>query len=719
MNIVTKIWLGFTLLITGYVMTMIITELSSQRGERFLVMIETSAFPCANAAQSALADFKQQQAFFQDAVVFGEPASVERAISLQLELTKHLTQIENDLAASSTIKHSAAALNRQIQAFNNEAFVLYPRLAKGDNAPELPALAASMKARSDHLANELDHLRDSLRHDLKTAISDRAHQNGRDRLISEVVFTTVLALAVGLIAAVILNLSSRLRQLISASSRLTSGDYLTAVTDAAQDEVGQLGQGFEAMRVAIHKRNQELQTFNASLDGLVRERTRELEQRNDELSTQIAERQRAERSLRLVESAIVQIDEGVVIAPADTVPTGIPEYLNPGFFKTLHLAPGTPITGGLVSLFGLDPVPDSFRAAWETACSGTQQTVEVTLTRSDGSDGIIEWHVAPLRDPDGRVSSVVSILRDLTEQKRDEVQRHQGQKMESIGQLAAGVAHEINTPIQFIGDNLRFLGDSFGDLTTVLGAHAKLLEAARADSGLMEAIAATDAASKRADVAYLTEEIPKALAQSLEGVTRVAEIVRAMKEFSHPDQGEMKPTDLNKAITTTLTVARNEYKYVAELVTDFDPGLPPVPCIVGEFNQVVLNLIVNAAHAIGDVIATTGGLGTLTLSTRLNGDHVEVRIRDTGTGIPESARAKIFDPFFTTKPVGKGTGQGLSIAHTVITKKHGGTLTFETELGKGTTFIIKLPLTSTVRQKRKNSSAATGHRSGYHPSMGR
>ena len=692
MKIVTKIWSGFALLIAGYVMTVIITGLNSQRGERFLVRVEMSAFPSANAAQSAITHFKQQLVFFQDAVVFGEPSGVERATNLLPDLVAHLTLIENDKENSSVVQNLVSALNHHIPIFINEASALYARLAKNDSAPELPKLAKTMKDRSDQLANDLNHLRDSLRQDFKDAINERAHQIVRDRIISEVIFAIVLTVAVGLIAAVILNLSSRLRLLIGASTRLTSGDYLTVVADAAPDEVGQLGQGFEAMRIAIHKRNQELQTFNASLDGLVRERTQELEQRNNELSTQIAERQRAERSLRLVESAIVQIDEGVVIAPADALPNGVPEYLNPGFFKTLHLTPDTPVAGGLISLFGDAPVPASFRTAWATACSGTQQTVEVSLTRGDGSDGIIEWHVAPLRDLDGRVSSVVSILRDLTEQKREEAQRHQGQKMESIGQLAAGVAHEINTPIQFIGDNLRFLGDSFGDLTNVLDTHNKLLEAARADGVLKEAIAVTDAASKRADVAYLTEEIPKAIAQSLEGVTRVAEIVRAMKEFSHPDQGEKKPTDLNKAITTTLIVARNEYKYVADLVTEFDPELPAVPCIVGEFNQVVLNLIVNAAHAIGDVIATTGGKGVLTISTKVDGDYVEVRIRDSGTGIPESARAKIFDPFFTTKAVGKGTGQGLYIAHTVVAKKHGGTLTFETEIGKGTTFIIRLPM---------------------------
>ena len=167
-----------------------------------------------------------------------------------------------------------------------------------------------------------------------------------------------------------------------------------------------------------------------------------------------------------------------------------------------------------------------------------------------------------------------------------------------------------------------------------------------------------------------------------------------MKEFSHPDQGEKKPTDLNKAIQTTLTVARNEYKYVADLVTDLANDLPAVPCIVGEFNQVILNLTVNAAHAISDMVAGKGGRGTITVSTRLDGNHVEVRIRDTGTGIPVTARAKIFDPFFTTKGVGKGTGQGLYIALTVIEKKHGGSLTFETETGVGTTFILRLPLSA-------------------------
>ena len=173
----------------------------------------------------------------------------------------------------------------------------------------------------------------------------------------------------------------------------------------------------------------------------------------------------------------------------------------------------------------------------------------------------------------------------------------------------------------------------------------------------------------------------------------MTKIVQAMKEFSHPGTEEKVETDLNRAIDTTITVARNEWKYVAEMLTDFDPALPPVPCLPGDFNQVILNLIVNASHAIAAVVGEgSQGKGTITVSTRHEGDWVEIRVRDTGTGIPEAIRSKIFDPFFTTKEVGKGTGQGLAIAHSVIVDKFGGTLTYETTVGKGTTFIIRLPL---------------------------
>jgi PAS domain S-box-containing protein len=310
---------------------------------------------------------------------------------------------------------------------------------------------------------------------------------------------------------------------------------------------------------------------------------------------------------------------------------------------------------------------------------------DMRYTGADGREGFISLYIASSWSATGDGSEnlgVVMLGIDTTEQKLNEAQRGQSLKMESIGQLAAGIAHEINTPIQFIGDNLRFLKDSFGDLQ---GA----LQTIQGDPTIPSS---TRELLEKLDLPYLLEEIPKALGQSLEGTDRVAQIVRAMKEFSHPDTGEKKRVDLNHALVTSSTVSRNEYKYVADLVTELDPVLPPVMCLAGELNQVFVNLIVNAAHAIADANGEGGRFGRITLATRVDGDHVEIRISDTGTGIPEKVRPRIFDPFFTTKGVGKGTGQGLYLAHTIVTRKHHGSITFETIIGQGTTFIIRLPV---------------------------
>ena len=234
---------------------------------------------------------------------------------------------------------------------------------------------------------------------------------------------------------------------------------------------------------------------------------------------------------------------------------------------------------------------------------------------------------------------------------------------------------------------------------------SKLLAAARAGAVPPELLAEVEAAAQVADLEYLAAEIPRALDQSLEGIERVTRIVRAMKDFSHPGSTEKTPTQLNKAIESTVTVCRSEWKYVADLVTEFDPGLPAVPVLPGEFNQSILNLVVNAAHAIADVVGDGGkGKGVITLTTRRDGDWAEVRIKDSGTGIPEKAREKMFTPFFTTKGVGKGTGQGLAIARSVVVDKHGGTIHFETETGKGTTFVIRLPLTAACANNERKAA---------------
>jgi signal transduction histidine kinase len=296
-----------------------------------------------------------------------------------------------------------------------------------------------------------------------------------------------------------------------------------------------------------------------------------------------------------------------------------------------------------------------------------------------------------------RILSGVIEERKRSEHERQmmETQLRQSQKLESIGQLAAGIAHEINTPMQYVGDNTRYVKDSFAAIGKALQCFEDLHAASKANAVTQELLARHEGVLVATDLKYLLEQIPSALNETLEGVERVSKIVNAMKEFSHPGGKEKSPANLNKAIESTVVVARNEWHYVAEMKLDLEPDLPLVPCFLGEFNQCILSLVVNAAHAIGDVVTNQAGTkGLITVQTRTVNGSVEVRVTDTGTGIPEAARSKIFEPFFTTKEVGKGTGQGLSIVYANIVKKHGGTVRFETESGKGTSFILCLPLAS-------------------------
>ncbi|HYW38373.1 MAG TPA: PAS domain S-box protein [Terriglobales bacterium] len=325
--------------------------------------------------------------------------------------------------------------------------------------------------------------------------------------------------------------------------------------------------------------------------------------------------------------------------------------------------------------------------------AGETLVFEGRRKRKDGSLLEVGVWAAPFRGVGGAVTGILVEYADLSARKLLEAQLRQAQKLESIGQLAAGLAHEINTPIQYVGDNTRFLEEAFGELAGLFEACEGVVGAASNGGVTRDLLDKMNKASEKADMGYLRGEIPKAIEQSLEGVARVAQIVKAMKEFSHPGSAELTAVDLNRAIESTILVCRNEWKYVAEMVTEFDAGLPVVPCLPGEMNQVILNLLVNASQAIADVVKQRGGKGTIKVSTRSDGEWAEMRIQDTGGGIPAAIRARVFDPFFTTKEVGKGTGQGLALAHSVVVQQHRGSITFETEEGVGTVFIIRLPLT--------------------------
>lgn len=318
------------------------------------------------------------------------------------------------------------------------------------------------------------------------------------------------------------------------------------------------------------------------------------------------------------------------------------------------------------------------------------KVVELNALRRDGSEFPIEITVSAIKMQNKWWA--VATVRNVSERKQMEFHLRHSQKLEAVGELAAGIAHEINTPIQYVGDNTFFLKNSFSDINKLLHGYGELLTASKQGELNSELIAKIEETVEEADLEYLLDEIPNAIDQSLEGVKRVSEIVRAMKEFSHPGVEDKIPTNLSNAIQSTITVSRNEWKYVAEVLTDFDPLLPNVSCVPGDFNQVILNLIVNAAHAVTDIVGNSDSKGKITVSTKQDGGWAEIRVTDTGTGVPSAVRERIFDPFFTTKEIGKGTGQGLAVCHSIIVNKHSGTITFESEKGKGTVFIVRLPI---------------------------
>ena len=398
---------------------------------------------------------------------------------------------------------------------------------------------------------------------------------------------------------------------------------------------------------------------------------------------------RSEGHLR---SVFVTANEGILTVDA----AGIVRTCNPAAATTFHCRPkdleGRPLA---------DIVPDLVEELPELEeTESVDRRRECEGRRLDGTPIPLSVALGHFREEGASFATV--LLHDLTHERQMQAQLSHAQKLESIGQLAAGIAHEINTPTQYITDNVRFLRDAYEELSEALALLPRLI-AAPEEADAPGAGVSLDAIAKileGSDLDYLLEEMPSAIDQSLEGLETVASIVRAMKEFSHPGRTDLVATDLNHAIDNTVTVARNVWKTTAEMELDFDPHLPLVPCLGGEFNQVILNLVVNAAHAIE---ARGSRMGKITITTRKQDPWVEIRVRDDGCGMSEEIRQRIFEPFFTTKEVGTGTGQGLAISHNVVVDKHRGEIEVESEEGVGTTFVVRLPL---VREDTRTETAA-------------
>lgn len=349
---------------------------------------------------------------------------------------------------------------------------------------------------------------------------------------------------------------------------------------------------------------------------------------------------------------------------------------------------GCPRSEALGQSFGALVTVDAVALAdaLATSLTGARGVFETAHLRPDGSTVHTVVTLSAVLGSKNEVTGIVGTARDTSEYKARETELHEESKLESLGRLSAGLAHEINTPIQYVGDNARFLEEAYQELIRVVEVYRALLDTSN-PIGWAERQERVREAEAGIDFDYLEKEIPSAVEQTLEGIERVARIVRAMKTFSHPGHQEHVTADLNEALEATVTVTRHQVSEVADLRLDLGE-LPPVLCNIADLNQVFLNLIVNAS----DAIEETGQRGVIGIATELVGDDVLVRISDTGGGIPDEVRSKIFDPFFTTKDVGRGSGQGLPLARGVVHEGHGGALTVESVIGEGTTFTVRLPV---------------------------
>lgn len=499
-----------------------------------------------------------------------------------------------------------------------------------------------------------------------------------------------IALGCALSLAYARRISRPIQSLAEFAERVRQGDLTARARVSTGDEIESLADSFNQMICDLHQSHAELETTHAKL----LQNTRALSQSNALLTKEVQQHQETLKHLKKSEekyrSILEQINDGYF------------EIDNQRTLQFFNRALCHMLACDSASLEGADLheyVDEDFRDEFFQQLSQIRVTgkgitgFESQLTRKDMTRIGADISLSLMRDASGSPVGFRGLARDITNRKRLERRLAQGQKLESIGQLAAGIAHELNTPTQYVSDNTRFLSDSFEDLMRVMNIRAAALDTLRRDCQYAEQLEEMLSEEQQVDIEFLRNEIPAAIGESIEGLSRIAEIIRAIKDFAHPGSKEKATADLNAAIKTMITVTRNEWKHVADMETDLDPNLPLVCCVEGEIKQALLNLLINAAHAHATQIeAGTTEKGRIRVRTRYAPPWVEIRVRDRGGGIPEEILPRIFDPFFTTKEVGRGTGQGLAITHTIVVQNHGGTITCETEMGVGSEFTVRLPL---------------------------
>lgn len=740
LNIAAKIWLSIGIFILGFVFSVALTQVQGINTEHQLRMTAEGLFPAAMRSKEASTAFRRAVKGFEAAVVVHDRATLENALAEGRRSVDKLRGMAEDRGLPREHAAEARRVSVSVEQFLSAALATY-------GGPIGSATGLTLKrqielrdlaARSTVIQASLQRMEDQFVDDLQAQLTALQARSANLRWIGLFVFAITLA-----VSAILVNIT--IRRVITVPMMLAEAelaherDLLRILLDNIPDCIyfkdtdsrftrinkGQCRLlGIEDENLAIGRTDLDYFDSEHAQQALTDEQkivqtgcpqiskmerisgtgakrrwmtSTKVPIKDDAghvlgivgVSRDITEYQAAvdalaesEKFLRLLFAAIphaVWVYDTATFEFLESNQEATLRYgYSPAEFKEMKLSSLYPpdeferLRQGLASL---DPTTQP-RGAWKHQTKdGRTLDVEVT---------------ARVLEVRGR-RAILAVAEDVTERKRLELELQQSQRLESVGQLAAGIAHEINTPIQYVGDNLRFICDAFESRQKLFAEYEKLRQAVEAGTVSPALRQEMKDAMEAADLEYLAEEIPKALAQSLDGVSRVAGIVRAMKEFAHPGHTEAAAADLNRALENALIVTKNETKYVADVETDFGE-LPPVVCRIGEMNQVFLNLLVNAAHAIGEVTKDTQNRGKITVRTRRAGDMAVITISDTGCGIPVENQAKVFDQFFTTKGVGRGTGQGLSISRSIVVDKHGGSLTFEPNGTQGTVFTVSIPI---------------------------
>ncbi len=465
-------------------------------------------------------------------------------------------------------------------------------------------------------------------------------------------------------------------------------DYLVKPFDQLELKARLLvGKRIVGLHEELVSAESNIRRINENLELEALRRTASLDKSNQDLIAELAKHKEAEEAKNRSDQLFRSIAENSADLIAVVDKTGHRIYNNPAYERLLGYTQEELKRTISFQQIHPDDRPLVTRAAQQALKTGVGQIVEYRMQRKDGTYVTLESHGSFIRDSRGEIEANVISARDISDRRM----AMQNEKLSAIGQLAAGIAHEINTPVQYVSDNLAFLSDTWNHLDAAMDSCLTPLHASvGCDFRPSEPV---PPGGPPEDWDWLRQEVPKAISQSLEGVRRISKIVSAMRRFSHTGGGERQEVDLNEALDATLTIAQNQIKHIADVQTDYQPNLPPLDCYADEMNQVFLNLIVNATHAIREASKKQAReRGKLTIRTRQIDNDVQIEIQDNGTGIALPICARVFDPFFTTKQAGEGTGQGLTICHDIVVQKHHGRIWFDTELDRGTTFFVRIPI---------------------------